>query len=58
VTPQSAYQIDRTAAAATREQIDGALALVRSPEFVMMSPLSIAVRGRVPCGPTSAPVFI
>jgi len=32
----------------TREQVDGALALVRSPEFVMMSPLSISVRGRVP----------
>ena len=32
----------------TREQIDGALALARSPGFVMMSPLSISVRGRVP----------
>jgi len=32
----------------TREQIDGALELVQSPDFVMMSPLSIAVRGRVP----------
>ena len=34
--------------AVTREQMDGALALVRSPGFVMMSPLSISVRGRVP----------
>jgi SAM-dependent methyltransferase len=35
------------AGAVTREQFDGALALVRSPDFVMMSPLSIGVRGRV-----------
>lgn len=33
---------------ATREQIDGALALARSPEFVMMSPLSLSARGRKP----------
>jgi SAM-dependent methyltransferase len=32
----------------TRSQIDGTLALVRSRDFVMMSPLSISVRGRVP----------
>jgi hypothetical protein len=36
------------AGAVTREQMDGALALVHSPGFVMMSPLSISVRGRVP----------
>jgi SAM-dependent methyltransferase len=34
--------------AVTQEEVDGALAIVRSPGFVMMSPLSISVRGRVP----------
>lgn len=38
------------AGVATRAQVDGALALMRSPDFVMMAPLSIAVRGRVPIG--------
>jgi SAM-dependent methyltransferase len=33
---------------ATQEEIDGSLELVHSPDFVMMSPVSIAVRGRVP----------
>jgi SAM-dependent methyltransferase len=32
----------------TQEQIDGALAIVHDPDFVMMSPLSISVRGRKP----------
>lgn len=32
----------------TREQIDAAIAAVREPGFVMMSPLSLAVRGRKP----------
>jgi SAM-dependent methyltransferase len=34
--------------AVTQAQIDGALDIVRSPDFVMMSPVSISVRGRVP----------
>jgi SAM-dependent methyltransferase len=33
--------------AVSREQIEGSLALVRSPDFVMMSPLMTSVRGRV-----------
>jgi hypothetical protein len=32
----------------TAEQVDGALAPMKSPDFVMMSPPSITVRGRVP----------
>jgi SAM-dependent methyltransferase len=32
----------------TQEEIDGAIRIVRSPDFVMMSPVSISARGRVP----------
>jgi hypothetical protein len=34
--------------AVTREEIQGALQIVRSPDFVMMSPVSISARGRLP----------
>jgi SAM-dependent methyltransferase len=34
--------------AVTREEIDEALEIVRSPDFVMMSPVSISARGRAP----------
>jgi SAM-dependent methyltransferase len=32
----------------TREELAQAIALVRSPDFIMMSPLSVSVRGRLP----------
>jgi SAM-dependent methyltransferase len=34
--------------AVTRDQVEEAIEIVRSPEFAMMSPVSISVRGRVP----------
>jgi SAM-dependent methyltransferase len=34
--------------AVTPKEIEGALEIVRSPDFVMMSPVSISARGRVP----------
>jgi SAM-dependent methyltransferase len=37
-----------SAGVVTQDQIDGALDIVHSPDFVMMSPLSVSVRGRVP----------
>ena len=39
------------AGSVTEEQVAGALETVHSPDFVMMSPLSLSVRGRVPARP-------